>query len=220
MTFFDESKSIIENLYLLSGPILLVIAVFGLRQIKIAKDSLRINSKRQSAILAFELIEKSFKGLSVKYEILTNKMTELNIDYKKIEKLNLHNLDKISESNENYEEYLKVIQNYSSLSFYLWEIVDTLETFSTPFMEKIADEEIAYNSEFLKFYQFCNLASAEIIQTRESRPNETKIYENVIKLYAIWKSRNEKLLINNQVSSLLSRSRQIIEKRINPIGTE
>lgn len=220
MTFFDENKSILENLYLLSNPILLIIAVFGLKQIKIAKDSLRINSKRQSAILAFELIEKCFSELNGIYDQITTKMTELNIDYKKIEKLNLHSLYEIDSSNESYQEYLKVIENYDSLQYDMWKMMDTLETFSIPFIEKIADEEIAYNSEFLKFYQFCNLASVEVIKTREKRPNETKIYENVIKLYAIWKERNEKLIISNQVSSLLSRSREIKDKKIKPIGTE
>ena len=52
MEFFDSSKSIVENLYLLSGPILALLATTGVIQLFITKKTLIVNSKRDAANLA------------------------------------------------------------------------------------------------------------------------------------------------------------------------
>ena len=219
MTFFDETKTIVENLYLLSGPMIFLIALLGLRQLKIAKDSIKINSQRQSATMAFELCEKYFVALSKIYNQIGSEMLSLKIDFKKIEKLNLDKLDDINKENENYSEYQKVLDNYDKFRYKLGALSDMLETFSIPFIKKIADEELAYNMHFLKFHQYCNLCSVHIIEIRMTHPDEKVIYENVIKLYSIWKNRYEKERIESQVISLLTKRNSIQTKKIKPIGT-
>ncbi len=57
MEFFDSSKSIIENLYLLSGPILALLATAGVIQLFIARKTLIVNSKRDAANLAAQQIK-------------------------------------------------------------------------------------------------------------------------------------------------------------------
>lgn len=49
---FDSSKSILENLYYLSGILILLSLIVGLIQLAIAKKTLKINSKRDAATLA------------------------------------------------------------------------------------------------------------------------------------------------------------------------
>jgi hypothetical protein len=57
MEFFDSSKSIIENLYLLSGPILALLAIAGVIQLFIARKTLIVNSQRDAAKLAAQQIK-------------------------------------------------------------------------------------------------------------------------------------------------------------------
>lgn len=220
MTFFDETKSIVENLSFLSAPLVLLITILGLRQLKIAKDSIRINSQRESAVLAFTLVEKYFAEFTNLYDELIKLMQDCGINYEKLEQLNLHELDKIDIANVNYLEYQKLEANYTKLEYHIWNFADKLETFSVPFINKIADEQIAYNHEFMKFIQYCNLCSIQIIKAKNNSKNHHSVYECVIELYSIWKSRSESENVDNQLSHLLEIKRKMkTKKTIRPIGT-
>jgi hypothetical protein len=219
MDFFDHSKSIIENITFFVQPLILLAATIGLYQLKIAKDSIKINSMRESAVLSFDLCEKNFEDITSLCNELATAMENLGIDYSKMEGLNLHDLKNVNSDNPNFKEYQKVIKNYDALHYELWCVADKLEAFAIPFIRKIADEELAYNLKFIKFFQYCNLCVAEIIISREANKTQTSIYENVIELYSIWKSRNEKETLQNQAAELLSKSNKITVKKIKPIGT-
>lgn len=220
MTLFDETKSILENLYFLSGPLVLIVAIFGLKQIKIAKDSLRINSKRQSAILAFDLSQKYMETIQTDYENLTDQMSELGIDYTKLEELNLPNLKLIDKKNKNYSEFEKAKKYCEDLEFAYSQILNKLEAYSVPFNNKIADEEIAYNLDVLQYISLCNLCAAGIVSYREKDGEGTLIYKDIIELYDIWKNRNEEQIIESQVSSLIIKKNLLKIKKIKPLGTE
>lgn len=219
MTFFDETKSIVENINFLSGFLIFIVALIGLYQLKIAKDSIKINSEREAAKLAFELCEKYIPILKKLRNELVTKMYDLDIDAEKIEKLDLHALDEIKDNNENISEFKKLLEKYDEIEDELFNLVDKLEEFSISFTRKLADEQFAYSSEFLNFYQFCNLCSVEVIKTRKERPNDKAIFEHVIELYSIWKERNEKEKIEHQVKNLLAKSSKLNDRKIKPIGT-
>lgn len=221
MTFFDETKSIIENLYLLSGPSLLLVAILGLRQLKIAKKSIRVNSKRQSAILTFELSHKYMEGLETDYQTLIHKMEELGIDYEKLESLNFQDITNISSDYEHYSEYEKVISHYDDLEYHFHVILNKLEAYSTPFIHEIADEEIGYNLDVFQFQQICNLCACSINLLRKNeKDNKDYILSSIVKLYKLWTERNEKHRIIGQVDRLLKKGNSIKDQRIKPIGTE
>jgi hypothetical protein len=218
MTFFDAQKSIIENLYFISGPILFIVGIIGLWQLRIAKNSLKINSQRASAIMAFELCDKCTKEMSPLFNIVTEELTALNVDYKKIQAMGLHSLKEIKEDDPNYPEVQKLWVNMDNFPDTLSKMADLLEGFSIPFIKKIADEEIAYNREFLKFEQYCNLCAPAIIRELEEYPHQKHLYENVIELYSIWKSRNERELLDDQVSNLIIKKSKIKIQTIKPLG--
>ncbi len=220
MKFFDETTTIVENLYHLSGPLLVVISLIGLQQLAIAKNSIRITSQRESAKLAIKLCDKYFKELSNIYAELVPLFRELEIDYEKLEMLNLNTLDKIDEKAANYAEYQKAISNLGKLEYNLWAMADKLETFSVPFINGIADEKIAYNVQINKFIQYCNLCSVEIIESRNKNPHNKILYESVIKLYSIWKQRNDNEHIDHQIYSLFIKKSNIKSQGIKPLGTE
>ena len=57
MEIFDSTKSLLENVYYLSGILILITIIIGLIQLSIAKKTLQINSKRDAAALAAKQVE-------------------------------------------------------------------------------------------------------------------------------------------------------------------
>ena len=220
MNLFDSTKTIIENLYYLSGPILCIITVIALKQLSIAKESIRINSQRQSATMAYEICEKFLPDFVKSYNTVTDKMSSLGIDYLKIEELNLDKLEVIEKGHTNYSEYQKVLDHYKELEFELWNLASLVERFATPFIRKLADEELAYTHGYYHFNQICNLCCAYIIKARETDPSEKNLFENVIQLYSIWQQRYEKEKVDAKIEKLFRQRNSFNVKTIKPIGTE
>ena len=57
MEYIDTTKSVLENLYYLSGILILISIAIGLFQLSIAKTTLNINSQREAAKLAVNQID-------------------------------------------------------------------------------------------------------------------------------------------------------------------
>jgi hypothetical protein len=220
MTFFDHSKSIVENIYLLSGPFLLIVSAFGLKQLKIAKDNIKINSKRQAITLSFDLCEKYERSLEEKCQIIERKMQELGINPNEIIQLNPSKLNHFTSEIISNNEFKKTIENYDKLSKPLTDLANELEGFSIAFVKGIADEELAYDLQFTQFYHWSVMCLTEIYMTKNlnNKPVEQILYSNLCEIYSIWKLRNEKEIIGRQVANLIKKESEIDSKTIIPIG--
>ncbi len=216
MIYFDESKSLLENLYFLSGPLLFIIALYGLKQINVAKKSLHINCKRESAILAFELSQRYIENLTDDYETLTDLFQALHIDYIKLEELDLTSLEIIERTNKNISEYDKAKSSLTEFKNNITSIMDKLEGYAVPFIAKIADEEIAYNLDGKQFLYYCNLCAVGIHSARENDEFDNNLYRNTIELYHLWKNRFERHKIDNQENSWKKNWKNI--RKIKPLG--
>lgn len=222
MTFFDNTKSIIENLYLLSGPLLFLTSLFAIRQLKVAKDNIRVNSQRQASTMSFELCEKYEKSLENKHDVLVSKMQELDIEVEKIFELNPSSLRNLNATILNNEVFKKILANRDALSYYQIDLANELEGFCIPFIKKLADEELAYDLQFNQFYHWALLSLPEIHYTQkiETKLIQVDYYGNICELFSIWKGRNEKENIDRQVATLISKKNKIKTNKIKPIGTE
>ncbi len=222
MTFFDETKSIIENIYLLSGPLLLLVSLVAIKQLKVAKDNIRINSQRQASTMSFELCEKYEKSIIKKYLILIQEMKKLGIDCEKFLSLNPSELRNLPVRITDDEQFIKLLENRDKLSTFSISLINELEAFSTPFIRKLADEELAYDLQIDQFYAWATLCMAELhyFQNKKEGLIKMDFGGNVCDLFQIWKSRNEKEDLERQVAKLNIKKNKIISKRITPIGTE
>lgn len=222
MTFFDSSKSILENLYLLSGPLLFIIGLIGIRQLKIAKDNIRINSQRQASTMSFELCEKYEKSIETKYSKLYNKLKVLNIEPDKLLELNPSSVRNLKGNIINNIEFKKILENRDEISYLIVDLANELEGFSVPFIKKLADEELAYDLTFNQYYHWAILSMSEIHYAQKVTPNliEMDYYGNICDLYELWKSRNEKEVLERQVATLINKKNKITTNTIKPIGTE
>lgn len=240
MTFFDYEKSVLENLNFASGPILAILGFLIIYQIlqakkqieltkiqlKEAKNELVINSLRDSIKLSAEQINYYMETIVNYANISDIKFKESNLKRVKFETKNFLYNELISKANEIDKDYSK---KYNDLVAYDLNTLNSLETFSTYFTNKIADEKIAYLS---VGKSFCNIIENLYYPLCVSRKNDNDYYQNIVILYRLWKARLSKSILENkerEVKSELSQKIKDINAQKNkidnfeeskPLGTE
>lgn len=240
MTFFDETKSIIENLDLLSGPVLALLGFFIFRQVKLAKEQLKIakeqlnethkqllvNSRRDSIKLAAEQV-RFYMDVIVKYadegydKMKETGMTRFIIDTTRFIRKDILDYKKPKE----VKDYLEKTKD---LSVYDLKTMNALESFSTYFIQKVADEKVAFQS---VGKSFCVVVHSLSFALSMVRHNESSYFENTITLYRLWKHRIDQQNLESQKELLQTELMQKIEEletkinntppsNIKPLGTE
>jgi len=230
MEIFDNSKSILENLYFLSGPALAVLGLFIFRQIKLAKtqltiakqqleesqEELKINSQRQAANLAADKVKEYVNEIIILENKIFDEKLKINFPSYKGEIKEFTN-DEIKDWDKDFlDAFLKKPDNIALLEL---EIVNRLEAFSVYFIKGIADEKIAFNS---IGRAFCDSVRRfyPIITLLRGRKNPNKPYEILIQLYRCWEQRletykieAEKDELSKEVKAKLEKLEQLSEKK-------
>lgn len=216
MELLDASKSIIENIYLISGPTLAVLGVVAIFQLKLTKKAIIISSKRQSAELATKQLEYYESKIISALDNLSKIEREDKLD--KIE-LKIGNFKQIEIINQlGKEKTSQLIKEREKHILLYTRILNSFEAFSTYFTKGIANEEIAfsavgktfcYSIEYYYFY----------ISVFIDESNDIS-YQNTIELYKLWSQRIKKEKLHKEKQSILSKLNQIPDTKIDPIGTK
>lgn len=202
MSFFDSGKSIVENLYLLSGPILAVLGVGVFLQIKMAKKSiktsenqitqakehLKIISKREAATIAAERVVFFLDVIipvADKFSPSLEGFPELNIEGKAIEFSINEELDLNPEYSAAFFSKLKTSPTLLTDSL---NLLNLLEGFAVYFIEEVASESLAFSSISLSYCSCVEKTYPLLAITREGTES-LKPFTNLIKLYTLWKNR-------------------------------
>jgi hypothetical protein len=215
MEFFDSSKSIVENLYLLSGPILALLAIAGVIQLLQAKRTLVISSQRDAANLAASQLKDYCERI-----IPTMNKYDLAMRKEKIKDVDI----KIGEFNQEYliknlgESKFKEIR-IERLKFLTLQLnaINSLEAFSTYFIRGIADEQIAYSS---VGRNFCFSVENYFFEIADCRNENDNSFQNIIELYKLWRARLDKEKLTKEQEQILRKLNNINDETINPIGTK
>lgn len=200
----------LEILYYISAPLLVIIGIFGINQISLAKKSLLLSqedmqtrTQRERARIAIErcdffaekiiplvtIVEKNSDAMK-----LSNKINSNIITYDKFTKLEL--LSQITE-NEIKVFFATISKKHPEQLGMQIDILNKLEAFSTYFNEDIADENVAFPAIHALYFQI-----VESYYPLISYPNITgtaKSFTNIIHLYHKWKLKVETL--QNNVNS-------------------
>lgn len=217
MNIFDPSKSLIENLSLLSAPILAILGFAAIIQLRLTKKAIVISSKRQAAELATQQIE-----------VYTNKIIPLQDELskfdeeKKFVRVPIENLkDFTSEEIAKFigeADINKVVEyNYENPDLIVKNL-NLLDTFSIYFIKGIADEEIGYSG---CGYSFCKSVEQYAIDISILRDEENKdIFVNIPQLYEIWNARLKAEKISLQLLKNKADLKKIKIKKVDIIGTK
>nr|WP_315154063.1 hypothetical protein [uncultured Flavobacterium sp.] len=222
MNLFDYSKSIIENIYFVSGPLLGILGFFIFRQIKLAKNQLlisqkqleesqnqiRINSLREAATLSADLTKEYIDNIipminqlnEVKKEL---KFIDLDYDIK-----NFTN-DEFKDNCKNLNAAMK--NRPDRMTTLELDIINKLEWFSIYFTKGIADENIAFTSIGKEFCKTVELEYPIITILRGSK-NPNKSYDNLVELYNCWNTRIKTSLMNFEKEEISKELQEKIKK--------
>lgn len=202
MSFFDPSKSIIENASLLSNCILAILGLLvlvqlwlGKKQLAQAKEHVIISSKREAATIAAEQVRHYIIDIIP----LVNEVSDLKKKgkyplYK--EPITAFFLSSLSPQwLKSYAEYLEIPDVLDGKDL---KLINMLEGFSMYFIQGIADEAIAYTS---LGKEFCNDVEDNytLISFMRDKDNPSNHYNHIVQLYELWKKRLEEMKKSHEI---------------------
>lgn len=243
MEIIDHNKSLLENIYLISGPILAILGCLIFYQIKLAKKSieladqqimeakkyLRTISKREAAALAAKQVEIFMEKIIPMGNQIYNKKEEIDFPKFNGEIKNFTN-DELKEWDKDFTRSFS--EKMLKLDLLDIQLINFLEGFATYFTKGIADEEIAFSSVGRAYCNYVESYYPQISITRGSN-NPNKHYNNLIELYKIWNSRLDKFKIEDELKKKQQKIKEELkdfenikqqaskkEITIKPLGTE
>lgn len=217
MNIFDPTKSIIENINYLSGPILAILGFAAIIQLRLTKKALIITSKRQAAELATQQI-----GLYTSQIIpLQNKFTEIKIA-KNIPRIICQDLERFTIEELKLKTKAEIIQSKSEQllqhSDDILPILNAMDSFSIYFTKGVADEEIAFTSIGHTFCFTVDSFSYDLCLLRKD--DDENCFNNLVKLYEIWNSRIKAEKINRELLKKKHELQKIKVDKVNILGTK
>jgi len=222
MTFYNIVRSILELLYFISAAVLGAVGILGLRQLQIAKESLRQTADifRQSARRdAYRLAaEQSAYYMNNIIPLVTDckKMLDRTGLSKALADFEVHITDRGIEARPPKESTYKsfeVLTEFENAEIFA-RAANALEGFSVLFISGVADEVVAFTSVGTTFCLAVTQIAPILITVSNGRN-----YMNLLNLYIIWQSRIDKRNLEDQrqkISDLLGKTQEV---RIKPIGT-
>jgi hypothetical protein len=190
--------------YVTGGPVLAAVAIFGLRQIYVAKKSVQINSRRD----AYRL---SSQQLSL---YLTDIIPILNELDRKLDEKNLSGIGgwaEILTGSEGlsirYRPTESHIASFKDEEVYTLAIkaLNHMESFSQPFASGLASESIAYKTVGTTYLNSVKKVLPFMVVAGD------EYYKNTMNLFAIWHKRRE--------AERLSKEKDKIGRELDKLGT-
>ncbi|MFM4846994.1 hypothetical protein ACEUDP_20040 [Aeromonas caviae] len=208
-------KPYVEIIYLISGPTLVFFAYKALEQIKVARETSRTQSRRESIRLAAERCEFFHKEVEPEITKFFSRLKEMDITFLEKCEVNIEAGKIKFKAYKDDEELKKLVNELDTFA----SLFNKLELFSMYFTGRIANEEFAYHA-LGKTY--CKLVEKLIpLLMMNMFKDECR---HIMSLFFVWHPRLEK--INNQkrkdeLKQELSElnEKEISDKKIEPIGT-
>ncbi|MBS4688605.1 hypothetical protein J4G63_15325 [Aeromonas sobria] len=209
----QEFRDYLEIAYFISGIVVAIAALIALYQIKIAKESLQTQSKRDALSLTasqcshyntriIELQNKLYdKRVSSKCTFFDSSNWEIDTDGKDVLVKN------VGKNKPSIDELDKVSQE-------LLDVVNAMDSFAVYFTSNVADESVAYKSVANTFISTAERYMPWIIHAY----NTDDYFANIIDLYVIWKNRKKQELLKTKMEHLKNELDKSTLKTEKPIG--
>jgi hypothetical protein len=207
----ENLKIIIEIVNSISTVTLVIVAIIGLKQLTISKETRRISAKRDAFKLAAEQTVIFGEKIIPEIDILDKLIKDKKIDFfiKSTVSIEGDNIS-VNAYTENYsiEKMIEIAPN-------LGKILNSLEAFSIYFVSGVAAENVTFETCGDSFVRTVKKLMPFIISFNKEKNG----YNNTLKLFRTWNSRfeSEKLILEKEkIENKLKKTKTI---RIKPIGT-
>jgi hypothetical protein len=202
---------IIQFLYYLSSPILVILAGIGLYQLKISKDNAKISAKRESMLVAAEQCKYLLSvtmPLTDKFELALEKNGITFFEDAVVE---------VEEDGYRVKAQMKngELEKLDKLTSDSVAVYNSLESFATFFTSGVADEQLAFNSVGSAYCDVVKTYLPELLPFNEYG----KHYNNIIELFSLWNRRLEAIETILEKQRVDEKMKKIDNKYIKPLGT-
>lgn len=201
---------ILQGLYFLSGIGLFVAAIIGLKQLTIAKETAKMNAKRESLKLANSQINFYLTDIIKLQDILDDEIEEKDVRIYKNAQFIIDGKKITVKLNSSKEEFKKI----TTITKPLLNVLNAMECFSSFFISGLADEEIAFKA---VGKTFCNTARKLMPDLVLHAPGG--YHTDVLDLFLLWNARLEKRDLQKKKETVEERLSKIDNKTITPLGT-
>lgn len=202
----------LEALYFLSGIGLLIVAVIGLGQLKIARENAKMSAKRESLKLANDQINYYLTEVIRLANVLDFEITKHNIKFFANAVATIKGDSITIKLNSDKEE----IQKLRIIAKPLVDTLNAMESFATYFTSKLADEKIAFKAVGKTYCDEVKMLLPNLIAFHT--PNG--YHKNVLELFLIWNERFEKEKLLEEKEDIEKKLLSVDNKTIKPLGTE
>lgn len=206
----ETLKAVLELIYFISAPIIAIIAAFGLWQIKVTRDSARMQATRSALSLSAQQCDHYLRVISPLQDKLHNAIQERGITYLDLAEVTVEP-NQVRVKFNKPDDFLEQIQK---LTLELLNVLNAMEAFSLFFTTGSADERIAYSSVGSTFCNSARRLLPEIVPHLDSGH-----FRNLYKLFLTWNSRIESEKLFREKKALDQKLSKVDDKFIQPIGT-
>jgi hypothetical protein len=182
-------------------------------QLEVSRADIVLRSRREAIAVALEQCKRFAEAIvphvdninkemmAKNYQMPTNVDPDFPLLAKEVDPIGVH-----------------IFFNEKDLSARIVQTLNELESFAMYFASDLADENVAFTPTALTFCQTCEYYRLFIGIYRQ--PDKMKLYQNLVKLYGMWKPRLERTVLEEQ-SKLLEAKKQKLpaEKKGTPLGT-
>ena len=211
---------LLEQLSSIANIVLALAALLALWQLRLAASQLRLSrsdiqlrSRRESIAIALDQCKRFAHEIvphtdTVYREMMARKYpisTDIDPTFPMISK----EADPLG---------AQIWVNEIELRIKIVQMLNELESFAMYFASDLADESVAFTPTAVSFCQTCEYYRFFIGVYRQ--PDKMKLYQNLVKLYSIWRPRLERTVLEEQAKLLESKKQKLpADKKGTPLGT-
>jgi hypothetical protein len=214
-TFIESLKTFLEIVNWISGILIAVFAYLGLQQLKIAKDSITISSKRDAYKITADKVGAFADHIIPLINDLNEKVEKKKITFFSETEIKIEE-KRIRVKTPKGEKHAK---DLVSISKELSCLFNALEGFAIYFTSGVASEELAFTTVGIVYCESVKTYLPAIIISSENN----KYYKHLLGLFFRWNKRISKMNLMNVLKSqkeIQQQLEKINDTSITPIGTE
>jgi hypothetical protein len=214
-------KDWFELIYYISGIVLIIGIVIGIKQLKIAKDEIKLLKNDYEVKNKRAAIEKSIEYLNVFATEFIPKAGKVTLEIeKKVNQMYKGPINKEFRFDSNCNPDAQYIQDIikASVECGAINVLNRFEYFSAAFVSGLADEDLAFSPLSRIYCEY--IEGLYVILCYLRRDEDHNSFDYTVQLYNTWEKRLEKTKLEKRRSKLDDEISKINTERIKYIGNE
>lgn len=211
-TFIQNLSTVLEIANWIGGILIAIFAFKGLQQLKIAKDTIAISSKRDAFKLTADEVSLYLNHVIPLFDALDERIKNEKITFFAEAEVKINE----KEIGVNFPKGEKHIMDLISIAGEIVKLLNALESFAIYFISGVASEELAFTSVGTTYCSSVKKILPVIVLLNDNKKN----YKNLLKLFYLWNSRLEKLDLLNNKKAIEKKLKSLSDTSITPIGVK